>query len=112
MTPTTLCRLIVPVLLATLASACAQFEQRLEDGYQPGDLTGALLATQGEYCATADPYRRAALAAVLRSQGIGLPPSGACAQLAVLLPELDPADVEQAEADRRRARQAIEGATP
>lgn len=96
-------------LLAVLAglslTACANLETPLDDGYQLGDLTGSLLAAQAEYCATADPYRRAALAAVLRSQGIGLPSGGACTRLIELLPQPEADRIERAQDDQRRARQ-------
>lgn len=99
---------LATVLSSAMLTACANITSPLDDDYQFGDLTGSLLAAQAEYCATADPYRRAVLAAVLRSQGVGLPPSGACTQLIELLPQPDPDAIEQAEEDQRRAQRTQE----
>lgn len=103
---------LTPCAVAIALTGCATVTTPLDEDYRFGDLTGSLLAAQAEYCATADPYRRAALAAVLRSQGIGLSPGGACTHLNVLVPELSQADIEQAEADRRLVRQRLEETTP
>ncbi len=73
--------------------------------YQFGDITGAVLSMQAEYCAEQDPRRRAFRIAALRAAGVPIPPSGACTDILTLVPEeeLD-VDVEQAERDQERFR--------
>ncbi len=94
-------------LIATLAglalTACASIDSPMDDGYQPGDITGTVLSLQAEYCRTAEPRERALRLAALRAAGVPVPVSGACTDILALVPEpeLD-VDVEQAEADRRR----------
>lgn len=105
-------KILISCSVVLALTACTAVTTPLDDDYRFGDLTTSLLAVQADYCASADPYRRAALAAVLRSQGIAVPLGGACTPLAALLPNLSQADIEQAEADRRRAQHWLEEATP
>lgn len=79
------------------------------DGYQFGDITGGVLAMQAEYCAEADPRRRAFRIAALRAAGVPIPPSGACSDIIALVPTHDLyIDVDQAEADRQRFQSDVE----
>lgn len=61
-------------LFALLLSGCAQVPTPLDDGYQYGDLS----EWRAEYCATSDPYRRAALLALAARVGLALPIDGIC----------------------------------
>jgi len=57
-------------------------EQRTQETYQLGDVTNDVserfLDRQAEYCATTNPYLRAALLSLIRSRVPGYPPSGLC----------------------------------
>lgn len=98
--------LMISVLLM-LVSGCAGIKTPLDEGYEFGDTTDSMLSVRAEYCATADPGRRALLLGVLRAAGAPVPPSGACGDIVEraisrgLLPDLE-VDVEQAERDRER----------
>jgi hypothetical protein len=61
-------------LFALLISGCAQVQTPLDDGYDFGDLS----EWRAEYCATADPYRRAVLLALAARAGLTLPSNGVC----------------------------------
>ncbi len=62
------------ILFAMLLTGCAQVQTPLDDGYEFGDLG----EWRAEYCATADPYRRAVLLALAAKAGLTLPPNGIC----------------------------------
>lgn len=98
--------LLALTLAPALLAGCAATTDTNGDGYQLGDLTTGVLALQAEYCATADPQRRALRVAALRAAGVPVPPSGACTDILALVPtdELD-IDLEQAKRDQQRARE-------
>jgi hypothetical protein len=105
-----------PLLTLSLAAGlagCAAVETPLDDGYQLGDITTGVLSMQAEYCATADPQRRAFRVAALRAAGVPIPPSGACADILALVPtyQLD-IDLEQARQDQQRALEQAGEAEP
>jgi len=58
---------------ALLLTGCA--------GYEYGDVTSTVLTTQAEYCASADPYRRAVRMVLLHRAGLDLPSAGACTDI-------------------------------
>lgn len=85
-------------------SACTSIDTPLDDGYQVGDITATALELQAKYCATADPYRRAVILALLHRFDVPIPERGACTDILALvdtdtLPEVD---VEAAEEDQER----------
>lgn len=64
---------------------CAGGNDRLEDGYQFGDITNSILDRQAAYCSGADPAARALLIAVARSKQPDFPENGICTDLFTLL---------------------------
>lgn len=111
--------LIASAAVLALAGCAAQSpdDALSDDGYQFGDVskhvTGTLHEQQAEYCAAADPTRRAVLLAVIRTRYPLYPESGLCtdAEEAVAgrliheLSELPDVDVERAVRDQERARE-------
>lgn len=97
-------RIIFAALVALALSACAGMQTPLDDGYQFGDLTATVAEIQAQYCATADPYQRAVLLALLERSGANIPDRGACTDLLELIPEgeVPAVDVEAARADQDR----------
>jgi hypothetical protein len=88
---------------AALLAGCAAITSPLDEDYQLGDLTASALSLQAQYCATADPRERAIRLAVLRSAGVPIPPSGACADILALVPDAEVnIDTSETEADRER----------
>lgn len=102
-------RTIIAITTAAILAGCASIDSPMDDGYQFGDLTGTVLSLQAEYCATADPRERAFRLAALRAAGVPIPPSGACADILALIPEVDlDIDVDEAEKDRKRFEDEVE----
>jgi hypothetical protein len=100
-------RTITAILAALVLAGCASVQSPMDDGYQFGDITGTVLTVQAEYCATADPRERAFRLAALRAAGVPIPPSGACADIMALVPEVE-VDTAETEADRRRFEPEVE----
>ncbi|MCL7930432.1 hypothetical protein [Halomonas llamarensis] len=96
-------KIITTLSAIALISGCAAVNTPLDSEYEFGQMTGSLLGLQAKYCANADPRRRAVIRAVLRSQGIGLPPSGACTSLIALMPQPTDAEIEAAKQDQQNA---------
>lgn len=94
-------RKIITATAVLALAGCASIDTPLDDDYQVGGLTGSILEMQAEYCATADPRQRAFRLAALRAAGVPIPPSGACADIISLVPEVD-IDTTETEADRER----------
>ena len=87
---------IIATLAALALSACAADRE-----YRLGDISSGIISMQAEYCATADPRERALRLSALRAAGVPIPPSGACADIIALVPEVS-VDIEETEADRER----------
>ena len=100
-------RTIIAIATAAILAGCASVNSPLDDGYQFGDLTGTVLSLQAEYCSTADPRERAFRLAALRAAGVPIPPSGACADIFALVPEVE-LDTAETEADRQRFETEVE----
>lgn len=92
---------MVIIGVAALLAGCAT----TADDYQLGDITGGVLSMQAEYCATADPQRRAIRVAALRAAGVPIPPSGACSDIIALVPDVPDVNIEQAREDQERFRE-------
>ena len=87
---------IIALLAALVLAACVTDRE-----YRLGDISGGVISMQAEYCATADPRERALRLAALRAAGVPIPPSGACADIIALVPEVE-LDTDETEADRER----------
>ncbi|MET4163739.1 hypothetical protein ABIE61_003605 [Marinobacterium sp. MBR-111] len=83
--------MMVLVVAGTLAvSGCSA--PRLQDGYQPGDLTGMavdeteeFMEMQDRYCSTSDPVARAILLMLIRSAVPTYPADGLCTNVLDIL---------------------------
>lgn len=82
------------LIIALLLTACAT-------DYRLGDISTGIISMQAEYCATADPAERALRLAALRAAGVPIPPSGACADIIALVPQVG-VDMDETQADRDR----------
>ena len=87
-------RIIFAIAAAVALYGCAS-------EYRLGDLTSGVLAMQAEYCVESDPRERALRLAALRAAGVPIPPSGACADIVAMVPEVE-IDTAETEADRER----------
>lgn len=90
-------KLILAASATLVLAGCAS----TNSDYEFGDLTNGVLTMQAEYCATADPRARALRLAALRAAGVPIPPSGACADIISLVPDVQ-IDTDETEADRER----------
>lgn len=111
--------LITILALALFMAGCATTTDSADDGYQFGDVSASLLDRQRNYCAEADPVRRAVLLAVIRSQVPAYPPSGLCTGVEQQLAEEiarrageaeGQVDFDQAVEDQRRYKEALDDA--
>lgn len=100
-------RMILAVLAPLALAGCASIHTPLDDGYQVGDL-GDLRA---QYCANADPYRRAVVLALMHQAGVPVPPRGACSDIlsVIDLADLPEIDAPGAEQDRQRFEERVNG---
>ena len=77
-------RIAIISAVAAIAAGCSSVD-RLQDGYQIGDLSGAavdstvhVLTLQHRYCTESDPVARAVLLKLIRAAVPGYPADGLC----------------------------------